>query len=207
MARADSEDPENTQRRRERRTMSTSALHPKRVALPALALGVLALAGCGSHSGSSSTATGGQDSGTVVTVSDASGHSVLVNADGKALYISDQEKGGKVLCTSGACGAIWTPLTVTSKSSLTAPPPLAKKLGTVARPDGSTQVTLDDRPLYTFSFDHSAGEVNGDGTRDSFDGTNFVWHVATPSGKAASSASSSSTTAPSSPYGIGGYSY
>jgi predicted lipoprotein with Yx(FWY)xxD motif len=185
--------------------MSTSPLHPKRAVLPALAIGVLALAGCGSNSSSSTASSSGQGGGKVVTVSNASGRSVLVDADGKALYMSDQEKGGKVLCTSGACGAIWTPLTVAGKNSLTAPPPLAKELGTVARPDGSTQVTLDNRPLYTFSFDHSAGEVNGDGTKDSFDGTDFTWHVATPSGAAAApSAPSSSTT---SPYGGGGYSY
>jgi hypothetical protein len=88
---------------------------------------------------------------------------------------------------------------VASTNSLTSPPPLAKKLGTVGRPDGTTQVTLDGRPLYTFSFDHSAGEVNGDGTKDSFDGTDFTWHVATPSGRAAAAPSSPSSSS-SSPY-------
>jgi predicted lipoprotein with Yx(FWY)xxD motif len=180
----------------------------RRAALPLLTVGILALAGCGSNGGSSSTAdAGGQGSGKVVTVSDASGRSVLVDSDGKALYMSDQEKSGKVLCTSGACGAIWTPLTVSSRSSLTAPPTLAKKLGTVRRPDGTTQVTLDNRPLYTFSFDHSAGQVNGDGTMDSFDGTDFTWHVATLSGQAAAAPTSPSGAPSSSPSGNGGYSY
>ena len=108
---------------------------------------------------------------------------------------------GKVLCTSGACNAIWAPLTVTTKGGLTAPPPLAKKLGTVSRPDGSMQVTLNGQPLYTFSFDHSAGEVNGDGTQDSFDGTNFTWHVATPSGQVAPSSPSSSASPYTKGYG------
>jgi predicted lipoprotein with Yx(FWY)xxD motif len=193
--------------------MITVPHHLKRAVLPALAIGVLGLAGCGSsNSGSAATDTG-QDSGKVVTVSDASGRSVLVDAQGKALYFSDEEKGGKVLCTSGACGAIWTPLTVANTSSLTAPPPVAEKLGTMPRPDGSTQVTLDGRPLYSFSFDHSAGEVSGDGTQDSFDGTDFTWHVATPSGQAAasssspSSPSSQSSSQSSSPYDNGGYNY
>jgi len=185
---------------------NTFPVNLRRAVLPTLAIGVLALAGCSSNGGSSSTASdSGQGSASVVTVSDASGRSVLVNADGKALYVSDEEKGGKVLCTSGACGAIWTPLTVQGKNSLTAPPPLAKKLGTVGRPDGSTQVTLGGRPLYTFSFDHSAGQVNGDGTQDSFDGTDFTWHVATPSGQAAAAPSSPSSS--STPYGNGGYNY
>jgi predicted lipoprotein with Yx(FWY)xxD motif len=189
-----------------RSTLTTPA--PLRhAALPLLTVAVLALAGCGSN-GSSGTAAGGsaQRSGKVVTVSDVSGQNVLVDAQGKALYMSDQEKSGKLLCTSGACGAIWTPLTVSSKSSLTsAPPSLAKKLGTVPRPDGSTQVTLGKRPLYTFSFDHSAGEVNGDGTKDSFDGTDFTWHVATPSGQVAAAPSGAPSS--SSPYGNGGYNY
>lgn len=191
--------------------MTSYSLHLKRAALPALAIGALALAGCGSNSGSrsSSASDSGQGPGAVVTVSDASGDNVLVDASGRALYVSDQEK-NKVLCTSGACGAIWTPLTVTDKSDITAPGPLARNLGTTARPDGSTQVTFEGRPLYTFSFDHSAGEVNGDGQQDSFDGTDFTWHAATPSGSAAAVHSMPSTapsTGPSSPYGNGGYNY
>jgi predicted lipoprotein with Yx(FWY)xxD motif len=187
----------------------TTLPHLKRAVLPTLAIGVLALAGCGSNGDSQSSAQSGTapDSGKVVAVTDAGGRSVLVDADGKALYVSDQEQGGKVLCTSGACGAIWTPLTVSSKGSLDAPPPLGKKLGTLARPDGSTQVTLQGRPLYTFSFDHSAGDVNGDGTKDSFDGTDFTWHVATPSGQVAAAPSSPSSPSSSSPYGGGSYNY
>lgn len=181
-----------------------------RAALPLLTVAVLALAGCGSHadSGSSGGSGSAQSSGSVVTVSDANGHRVLVNSAGRALYVSDEEK-GQVLCTSGACGAIWTPLTVPSKQSLTAPPPLAKKLGTVSRPDGSTQVTLAGRPLYTFSFDHAAGQTNGDGQQDSFDGTDFTWHLATPAGQTAAPSSQPSTPASSSssPYGGGGYNY
>jgi predicted lipoprotein with Yx(FWY)xxD motif len=186
--------------------MAISTFHLKRAALPVLTIGVLALAGCGSGGSSSTASDSAPGSGKVVTVSDASGRSVLVDAQGKALYVSDEETGGRVLCTSGACGAIWTPLTVAGKNGLTAPPPLAKKLGTVSRPDGSTQVTLDGRPLYTFSFDHSAGQVNGDGTQDSFDGTDFTWHVATPSGHLGAVPNSPSAPS-SSTYGNRGYGY
>lgn len=187
--------------------MTTIPQTLKRAALPTLTIGVLALAGCGSNGGSSSATAGGQSAGTVVTVSDASGHSVLVNSSGRALYFSDEER-NKVLCTSGACGAIWSPLTVTDKSDVTTSGPLAKKLGTTARPDGATQVTFEGRPLYTFSFDHGAGQVNGDGQQDSFDGTNFTWHAATPSGKAAAAnPAPSAPSSSSSSYGNGGYNY
>jgi predicted lipoprotein with Yx(FWY)xxD motif len=184
--------------------MTTTHHHVKHAVLPVLAIAVLGLAGCGNSGSGASTATdAGQGSGKVVTVSDAGGRSVLVDAQGRALYFSNQEK-SRALCTSGACTAIWTPLTVAGKSSLTAAPSLTKKLGTMARPDGSTQVTLDGRPLYTFSFDHSAGQVNGDGTTDSFDGTDFTWHVATPTGQVAAAPSSPSSPSSSAPYSKGG---
>lgn len=72
------------------------------------------------------------------------------------------------------------------------------------RPDGSSQVAFDGQPLYTFSFDRSAGQVNGDGEADSFDGVDFTWHAARPTG-AAPAGSTSPTASPSS--GYGGYDY
>jgi len=183
--------------------MTTFTPHLRRATLPALVIGVLALAGCGSQGSSTDASAAGQGAGTVVTVSNASGHSVLVTSSGQALYFSDEEK-GQVLCTSGACEAVWTPLTTASKQSITAPPPLARQIGTVARPDGTTQVTLAGRPLYTFSFDHGVGQVTGDGLQDSFDGTDFTWHAATPAGHAVASTSPSSSA---SSYVKGGYGY
>jgi predicted lipoprotein with Yx(FWY)xxD motif len=170
------------------------------------ALAIATLAGCGgSSSGPESADTGtAGSSGTTVTVSDASGQRVLTTPAGVTLYTSDQEK-GKVLCTSSACGAIWTPLTVSAGDAPTGPGPLAHDLGTIKRPDGTTQVVLDGRPLYTFSFDHGAGQVSGDGESDSFDGTDFTWHAATPTGQAPAGPSQST---PTSPYSSGGgYSY
>jgi predicted lipoprotein with Yx(FWY)xxD motif len=188
--------------------MNTHSLNLRRAVLPTLAIGVLALAGCGSNGGSSSSTAsgGGQGSGAVVNVSDAGGQKVLVNSAGRALYVSDQEK-NQVLCTSGACDAIWSPLTVSDKNDVTTSGPLGKELGTTSRPDGSMQVTFEGRPLYTFSFDHAAGQVNGDGQQDSFDGTNFTWHAATPSGAAAAAKAPSAPSSSSSPYGGGGYNY
>jgi hypothetical protein len=53
------------------------------------------------------------------------------------------------------------------------------RLGTIERPDGKTQVTFKGRPLYSFSGDSKAGDVNGEGIKDV--GT---WHAAV-TGKAA----------------------
>jgi predicted lipoprotein with Yx(FWY)xxD motif len=176
----------------------------RRSTLPVFAIGILSLASCGNGASSTETTTGGS-SGTTVMVSDASGQRVLTTPAGATLYTSDQEK-GKVLCTSSACGAIWTPLTVSAGDAPTGPGRLAKELSTIKRPDGTAQVALNGRPLYTFSFDHGAGQVSGDGESDSFDGTNFTWHAATPSGKTPAGPSSSTPTSPYSS-SSGGYNY
>ena len=178
-----------------------------RSAVAGAALSVtLIVAGCGSTNPSSGSAPGSTaSSGATVTVRDASGHSgVLATADGHTLYVSDQET-GTVLCKSSACTAIWNPLTIDTAQSPTGTGQLAGKLSTVKRPDGSTQVAFDDKPLYTFSFDHGAGQVGGDGQQDSFDGTDFTWRLATVAGGSAPA----STPAPSAPApsGNGGYTY
>jgi predicted lipoprotein with Yx(FWY)xxD motif len=176
----------------------------RRGAVPAMALGLLALAACGSNSGGSSASANTGSSGDTVTIRDDSGMKVLTTSAGRTLYVSNQEK-GKVLCASGACEAIWSPLTVAKGDQPSAPASLSAEIGTVKRPDGSLQVSLQGKPLYTFSFDHSAGQMNGNGQHDSFDGTNFTWHAATPTGSAASGQAPSSS--PSSKSGGGPYGY
>jgi predicted lipoprotein with Yx(FWY)xxD motif len=167
--------------------------------LPAVAAGLLALAACGSGgSTSSSTTSPASSSGTTVTVSDAGGMTVLATSSGRTLYSSDQEK-GQALCTSGDCTAIWAPLTVPAGQSPTASGGVAKDLTTVKRSDGTRQVAFDGRPLYTFTLDHGAGQVNGNGQSDSFDGTAFTWHAAVPTG-----ATSGPTSGSSSGYSRGG---
>lgn len=154
-------------------------------ALSAAAAGLLLLAACGS--GGSTTPASAPASGaggTTVTVRDAEGTSVLATSSGRTLYSSTQER-GQVLCTSGDCAAIWSPLTVAAGQRPTAPGAVAQDLGTIKRPDGTRQVTFDDRPLYSFTVDHGAGQLGGDGVTDSFDGTEFTWHAATPAGSGA----------------------
>jgi predicted lipoprotein with Yx(FWY)xxD motif len=163
--------------------------------------GLLAAAACSSSDGSSGAppASGG---GTTVAVRSVAGTGdVLTDAKGRALYTTDQEAGGKVVCTTSDCLAIWTPVLV-ADGKPTGPASISAKLGTVTRPDGKMQVALDGRPLYTFTFDHSAGEVSGNGTKDSFNGTDFTWHVATPSGISQSQAPApaSSSYAPNNGY-------
>jgi predicted lipoprotein with Yx(FWY)xxD motif len=55
-------------------------------------------------------------------------------------------------------------------------PGLSGQLGTATRPDGTTQLTYNDKPLYTFVQDTKPGDATGDGFTD-LGGT---WHVVTP---------------------------
>jgi predicted lipoprotein with Yx(FWY)xxD motif len=176
----------------------------RRGALPALGVGMLVLSACSSGGSSSPAQVAGGGGSQTVTITNTDSGRVLATSSGMTLYLSDQEK-SSALCTSGACEAIWRPLTVSGGQTPSAPGKVGKELTTIKRADGTSQVAFEGRPLYTFSFDHGAGQVNGDGQRDSFDGTDFTWHAATPAG-IATSGPSGSTYSSSAPSG-NGYSY
>jgi predicted lipoprotein with Yx(FWY)xxD motif len=186
--------------------MNTFSRRSLRFAILAVvaAAAAVALAACGSSdNGSTATAAttpSGNDTVSMMTVDGAG--SVLVDSQGNALYTPDQEASGKIMCT-GECNAVWMPLTA-GNTKPTAASNVSGKLGTVKRPDGSTQVTLDGKPLYTFTEDGGPGNVTGDGVTDSFGGQSFTWHVIGDTGSSSSGGGSGTTTQSSS---SGGYSY
>jgi len=162
----------------------------------------VALAACGSSGGGSATASSGTGGNTVSTMSVSGTGTVLVDSSGQALYASDQEAAaGKVLCT-GACNSFWQPVAANGK--VTSSGSIGGKLATVKRPDGSTQVTYNGMPLYSFTQDQ-AGQVSGDGFKDAFDGQQFTWHAVTVGNSGAASSGGGGGSASSS--GGSGYSY
>jgi predicted lipoprotein with Yx(FWY)xxD motif len=132
--------------------------------LPLSALAV----GCGSSSsGSSSTGSSTAPpktaSGQAATVGVANGSlgSILVDSQGRTLYLFKKDSGTKSAC-SGACAAAWPPLRVTGKPTVGSGA-TASMVGTATRSDGQPQVTYNGHPLYRFSGDHTAGDTNGQG--------------------------------------------
>jgi predicted lipoprotein with Yx(FWY)xxD motif len=99
---------------------------------------------------------------------------VLTDADGKVLYASDEEAADPdVICTD-ACEEFWIP--VDAGSATPTGPDGVTGLDVAERPDGTMQVTHDDRRLYTFSQD-SPGEAGGERFSDTFGGQRFTWHA------------------------------
>jgi predicted lipoprotein with Yx(FWY)xxD motif len=111
---------------------------------------------------SAATAAGGA----VHTATTANFGTILVDSSGRSLYYFDKDTKSAIACT-GQCATKWPPLVISSSAS----PGSMTGLATTKRPDGSTQVTYKDHPLYLYSGDSKAGDVNGDG----FAG---LWHVA-----------------------------
>ena len=106
---------------------------------------------------------------------------ILVTAKGMTLYYLTAEKNGTIACT-GSCTKIWPPFLLRTGQTLRGIHGLPGKLGTMKRPDGSTQITYKGWPLYTYVSDKHAGQMLGQGVRG-------VWYVATLQLKARSTSS------------------
>lgn len=117
-----------------------------------------------SSSSSSSSAAPTPTAATVaITTASVSGvGTVLVDASGHTLYRFTPEAGGTISCT-GACPANWPPAVLPSGETVAPGAGLTGKFATVARPDGSTQITYNSWPLYAFGGDTAPGQANGQG--------------------------------------------
>jgi predicted lipoprotein with Yx(FWY)xxD motif len=150
----------------------------------ASAFGVLALllascggggsAGSAADSPSESASQSGTGSSTAqeITVGSTSLGDVLVDKDGRTLYMFTKDTQGKPSVCEGDCLAAWPPLGKASAGD-GADDGL---VGTTDRSDGSTQATYDGWPLYYFAKDKASGDVNGQGVGG-------VWYVLDADGK------------------------
>jgi predicted lipoprotein with Yx(FWY)xxD motif len=86
---------------------------------------------------------------------------VLVDSQGRTLYLFKKDSGGRSAC-AGACAKFWPPLRASGKPTA-GRGVSASKLGTIRRSDGKPQVTYKGHPLYTFLQDTKAGQTNGQG--------------------------------------------
>jgi predicted lipoprotein with Yx(FWY)xxD motif len=157
---------------------------PVLAALVAVALVALAVAGCGDNNDSGNataaspppkTKSGGS---ATVGVANSSLGNILVDSQGRTIYLFQQDTGTKSTC-SGDCATDWPPVRVSGKPTAGSGVN-ASMLGTTPRSDGKPQVTYDGHPLYLFSGDSSAGDTNGQGVN----AFGAAWYVVSPSGDA-----------------------
>ena len=176
-----------------------------KLVVPGAAIAVLALAiiaaGCGSSyssnsnsstsassgggayggGGSSTTSTTASSGGAAAVVSVANNPKlgkILVDSKGMTLYYFEKDKkGGTSSTCSGACASVWPPAT-TSGAPKGTNGAQASKLGTIKRSDGSTEVTYNGWPLYTYASDTKPGDAKGNDLKQ-FGAT---WYALTPAG-------------------------
>jgi predicted lipoprotein with Yx(FWY)xxD motif len=177
-----------------------------RFALLAIApLSALAIAACGSNSSGNASNSGasaspshrpsaGKSSGTVDVAGTGLG-AVLVDSQGKTLYLWQADTGSKSTCT-GACATAWPPLETSGKPTAGSGVKTSL-LGTSKRADGSEQVTYHGHPLYTFQGDTAPDQTSGQGSN----GFGALWFALSPAGgQVTKSGSSSSGSSSSSGY-------
>jgi len=148
-----------------------------------IAVVALVVAACGGSSGSSGGAYGGSTAsrsssgkGSVALASTKLGK-VLVDGNGRTLYLFEADKGTMSNC-DGACASAWPPLTTSGKPTAGAGV-AASKLGTAKRVDGTTGVTYAGHPLYTYAGDGAPGQTAGEGLTD----YGAPWYALSAAGK------------------------
>lgn len=176
----------------------------------ALAAGLL-LAACSSSGGTTTSAAAAPASASSSSAAAATAGplgvattalgSTLVNNSGMTVYFFASDSKGMSTC-SGACLQGWpaVPAPAPMPASI---PGVTGTLGTLARTDGPSQLTVNGLPVYTFTGDSGPGKTNGQGL------TAFgaKWWAVSPSGNEITKAPAAATSsAPSSSSG-GGYSY
>jgi predicted lipoprotein with Yx(FWY)xxD motif len=145
---------------------------------------VLLGAGCGDDGAGTPAATAAPASavsssstteGTpTVAVADTDLGPVLVDGQGFTLYRFTEDAEGVSNC-SDACAEAWPPL-IHEGALLVGDSLDATQFGTVTRPDGAVQLTVDGLPLYRFAADNEPGQTNGQGSGG-------VWFAVTPEGQ------------------------
>lgn len=146
---------------------ATSAPHGPAAGDPAVGAQVSgAPAAAAQASGASASTTSGTSSTTVKTAKIGAA-TVLTNAKGFTLYTFALDTTGKSNC-NGSCVHYWPPL----HGPATAGHGVTGKLGTIKRSDGSTQVTYNGHPVYTYVGDTAPGQAHGNGLNLS----GGIWH-------------------------------
>ena len=144
----------------------------------------LAAAGCGDSDDGAPAATAGPTStapststtaaSPTVTTADTDLGEVLVDGEGFTLYRFTADEAGVSNCVE-ECASVWVPV-IPGAELVVGDDLEPTRFGTVTRPDGMVQLTVEGMPLYTFTGDAEAGETTGQGVAG-------AWFAVTPTGE------------------------
>jgi predicted lipoprotein with Yx(FWY)xxD motif len=116
--------------------------------------------------------------------------SVVVNAQGRTLYVFAPDKAKKVTCV-GACASVWPPLALSSgQKPVVSGQAKSSLVGSDPNPGGGRTVTYAGWPLYTYVTDTSPGTARG----QAINLNGGLWDVIAPSGKVITKKASTSTS-------------
>ena len=145
----------------------------KAIGLIAIVAAAVSLAGFGT----ASAASGSASSATSVSTGKTGLGRIIVNGQGRTLYLFEKDKRGSSAC-AGTCAMYWPPL-ITRGKPIAGRGVKSSLLGTIRRSNGARQVTYAGHPVYRYVLDTKAGQTNGEGLDDFGAG----WDVLSPAGK------------------------
>lgn len=169
------------------------------ISLSLAVIAALSIAACGGGGATArspaATPPGGRSA--AVSVRNSVLGQILVDAQGRTLYLFKADSQGVSAC-GGACAVAWPPL-LAHGNSIVAGGADRSLVSTIRRPSGARQLTYNRHPLYLFAGDQKPGDVNGQGV------TAFgaLWYALSPPGNQVSSSPSGSGAGAGSPGGSG----
>jgi predicted lipoprotein with Yx(FWY)xxD motif len=148
---------------------------PRLAAPAAIAVAIVGFVILSAVAGSPSKERGGGAAAAVKVRSSTLGR-ILVNAEGRTLYLFLEDVDGKSSCY-GPCTRVWPPALVTATTAKAGPGVIARKLTTVARRRSRRrQLVYNGHPLYTTDADAKPGDTNGQAVFN-------TWFAVSPAGK------------------------
>ena len=160
--------------------MRRGPLRRSALVLPAaLAVCALGFAACGNGGGVTTlSAPPTTDVSLTLTLQKSPAGQILATGGGDTLYDFVPDTPTHSACLNDGCVFQWPPLVVNGPIHVGkgVDPSL---VGTLKRPDGSTQVSYGGHPLYTYNLDVTPGMVTG----QAIDQDGGLWYVINPEGK------------------------
>ena len=114
----------------------------------------------GNDYGATATTAAAATGAAGVALADTSVGKVLVDGDGRTLYLFTNDSPGKPSVCNGGCAATW-PADVATAVPVAGRGLDAAKLSLIDRADGGKQVAYGGWPLYRYTKDAKAGDVTG----------------------------------------------